>query len=94
MYPSSWLFVKGDTSIRVVCPGPTVLDICGPGNSRARYTFDGEAAGQAYQIELAEEFSSGGWFLMGENVDRRSGGERRTTRRDVPDRRAAAALPM
>ncbi len=26
MYPSSWLFVKGDTSIRVVCPSPTVLE--------------------------------------------------------------------
>ena len=93
MYPS-WLFVKGETSIRIVCPTPTVLDICGPGTTRAHYTFDGEAAGQAYQMELAEEFSSGGWVLMGENVDRRGGLERRTVRRDVPDRRAAAATPM
>jgi hypothetical protein len=94
MHPSSWLFVKGETSIRIVCPSATVLDVCGPGTSRARYTFEGEAAGQAYQIELAEEFSSGGWVLMGEDIDRRCGQERRAARRNVPDRRAMAAVAM
>jgi hypothetical protein len=87
MHPSSWLFVKGDTSIRVVCPSPGVLDICGPGPTRARYTFEGEEAAQAYQVELAEEFSSGGWVLMGENYERRIGSERRAARRPTPDRR-------
>jgi hypothetical protein len=87
MYPSSWLFVKGDTSIRVVCPSPKVLDICGPGPSRSRYTFDGDDAVQAYQVELAEEFSSGGWVLMGQNYERREGNDRRTARRQTVDRR-------
>jgi hypothetical protein len=90
MYPSSWLFVKAETSIRIVCPGPRVLDICGPGPARARYSFDDEAAVQKYQMELAEEFSSGGWVLMGENHERRVGRERRVVRRDVPERRQSA----
>jgi len=90
MNASSWLFVKGDESIRIACPSPTVLSVSGPGTSRARYTFDGVDAVQAYQIELAEEFSSGGWVLMGENYDRRTGRERRTVRRGDEDRRVSA----
>jgi hypothetical protein len=90
MRPSSWLFVRGEESICIACPSPTVLSISGPGVSRARYSFEGENALQAYQIELAEEFSSGGWVLIGENHDRRSGRERRLTRRDAPDRRVSA----
>ena len=91
MNASSWLFVKGDESIRIACPSPTVLSVSGPGTTRARYTFDGVDAVQAYQIELAEEFSSGGWVLIGENYDRRSGGERRSLRRSGEDRRLNAS---
>jgi hypothetical protein len=94
MHASSWLFVKGDESIRVVCPSSTVLIVSGPGTSHARYPFGDEAGVQAYQIELAEEFSSGGWVLIGEDYDRRSGRERRAARRDVPDRRGVLSPEM
>jgi hypothetical protein len=90
MYPSSWLFVKGDTSIRLVCAGPGTLDVCGPGSTRTRYTFQAESELQAYQVELAEAFSSGGWFLLGENSDRRAGTERRRPGRNTPERRGPA----
>ena len=94
MHVPSWLFVKGAESIRVVCPSPTVLAVSGPASARARHTFSDEAAVQAYQIELAEEFSSGGWVLRGENHERLSGRERRAARREVPDRRVAAVGEM
>jgi hypothetical protein len=42
-------------------------------------------------MELAEQFSAAGWILIGENYDRRSGGERRASPRDGSDRRAGAA---
>ena len=88
MNPSSWLFVKGDQSIRVVRPpAATALSVSGPGRARAQYAFDGEAAVQAYQMELAEQFSAAGWILIGENYERRSGGERRQAKRDATDRR-------
>lgn len=90
MTPSSWLFVRGPESIRVVRPTATVLNINGPGRSRAERTFDGEADVQAYQVHLAEEFSAAGFILIGENHERRSGRERRTLTRGV-DRRAEAA---
>lgn len=92
MHPSSWLFVRGDESIRVFRPAAApALSVHGPGKARARYAFDGEAAVQAYQMELAEQFSAAGWILIGENYDRRSGGERRASPRDGSDRRAGAA---
>jgi hypothetical protein len=90
MYPSSWLFVKGDASVRLVCPGPGNLDVCGPGSTRTRYTFTAESELQAYQMELAEAFSSGGWFLMGENYERRTGQERRRPGRNTQERRGPA----
>jgi hypothetical protein len=88
MPEASWLFVKGDQSIRVVRPlTATALSVSGPGRARAQYAFDGEAAVQAYQMELAEQFSAAGWVLIGENLDRRRGGERRLTERETLDRR-------
>jgi hypothetical protein len=92
MHASSWLFVKGDQSIRVVRPlAATALSVSGPGRARAQYAFDGEAAVQAYQMELAEQFSAAGWILIGQDYERRSGQERRTTTRGGTDRRHAHA---
>ena len=67
-----------------------MLNINGPGRTRAARVFDGEAEVQAYQVKLAEEFSAAGFVLIGENHDRRSGGERRKASRG-PDRRSEAA---
>jgi hypothetical protein len=91
MRPSSWLFVKGAESLRVVRPTATALCVDGPGRSRAQYTFDGEEQIQAYQVELAERLSAAGWVLVGEDRERRDGSERRVTLRNTPDRRAAAS---
>jgi hypothetical protein len=91
MQASSWLFVKGDQSIRVVRPpAATALSVSGPGRARAQYAFDGEAAVQAYQMELAEQFSAAGWVLIGQDYERRSGQERRTATRGGTDRRHVA----
>jgi hypothetical protein len=88
MHASSWLFVKGDQSIRVVRPhAATALSVAGPGPARAEYAFDGEGAVQAYQVELAEQFSAAGWILIGQDHERRSGHERRSNARGGSDRR-------
>ena len=63
MRPSSWLFVKGTESLRVVRPTATALSVNGPGRARAQYTFDGEEQIQTYQMELAERLSAAGWVL-------------------------------
>lgn len=90
MTPSSWLFVRGGESIRVVRPNAKALSVNGPGRERAERIFEGEAALQAYQMELAEQFSAAGWVLIGENHERRSGHERRASLRGS-DRRGEAA---
>jgi hypothetical protein len=65
------------------------LSVSGPGRARSQYAFDGEAAVQAYQVELAEQFSAAGWILIGQDYERRSGEERRTATRGGTDRRDA-----
>lgn len=64
-----------------------MLSINGPGRSRAERRFRAEDEVQAYQIQLAEEFSAAGFVLIGENFERRAGGDRRKVMRG-PDRRA------
>ncbi|HEY6362571.1 MAG TPA: hypothetical protein VIX63_15775 [Vicinamibacterales bacterium] len=88
--PASWLFVKGEETVWILRPEDFVLLIYGPGPTQKRHTFDGEASMEGFHVWLAEELMSSGWILWGIDRDRRSGHDRRGTRRDVPDRRLAA----
>ena len=84
MNPSSWLFVKGPESIRIIRASSGALIVSGPGHSHERRTFQDEPAMQAHQVELAERLSAAGWLLWGEDHDRRRGIERRTMPRATP----------
>jgi hypothetical protein len=90
--PSSWLFVRGGESIRIVRPNGCVLIINGPGAAQERHDFGDEDEVQAYQMSIAEELAAVGWLLEGVDRERRSGQDRRGVRRGTPDRRRAAAL--
>jgi hypothetical protein len=52
------------------------------------HDFRDEAEMQAYQVSLAEELAEMGWLLLGVDVERRSGKDRRTARRSSSDRRS------
>ena len=92
MRPSSWLFVRGPESVRIIRASSGALIVSGPGHSQARRTFQDEPAMQAYCVDLAERLSAAGWLLWGEDHDRRRGTERRTMPRATADRRRGTAL--
>jgi hypothetical protein len=91
MNPSSWLFVRGEESIRVVRPDIQSLIVLGPGPLRDIRDFRTGADVEAYQIQLAERLSELGWILLGADVDRRRGVDRRQQPRKTADRRQATA---
>ena len=84
---ASWLFVKGSESIWIERPHDRVMVVAGPGVAREQREFTDDAALDAYQIELAERLTDGGWFLWGVNRERRLDRDRRKTARNTPDRR-------
>jgi hypothetical protein len=46
--------------------------VAGPGQRRQRLEFDGEAAVQEYQRQIATDMASSGWILYGVDRERRS----------------------
>ena len=68
MHPSSWLFVRGPESIRIIRASSGALIVSGPGHSQARRTFQDEPAMQAHQVDLAERLSAAGWLLYGVRI--------------------------
>jgi hypothetical protein len=87
-----WLFVKGSESIWVERPGEHLIIVAGPGAAKEERTFIDEASVQAFQVALAEKLTEAGWFLWGVNRERRTSADRRTARRDTPDRRQGSRL--
>jgi hypothetical protein len=87
--PSSWLFVRGIETIRVVLGGEWKLLVSGPGAKRWSYTFDTDEERFQFQTSLEERLRLQGWALEGFDHDRREGGDRRTAQRITRDRRRA-----
>jgi hypothetical protein len=88
MTPASWLFVRGPESIRIVRPRGFALIVKGPGHAQQRSDFRDEDELQQFQVSIAERLSEQGWILLGADVDRRAGGDRRAALRGTSDRRA------
>lgn len=84
--PRSWLFVKGDQSIRIVRPEGRSLIVQGPDTTRQRQEFRDERTLEAYQVSMAERLAEHGWVLYGIDSDRRIR-ERRVRRRESIERR-------
>jgi hypothetical protein len=85
---SSWLFLRGDQSIWVERPLGFMMVVAGPGTQREEHEFGDEAALQDYQGDLADRLTAAGWFLAALDHDRRQKRDRRSLRRDSPDRRS------
>lgn len=88
---ASWLFVKGQESVWVERPHGCKLVVAGPRHSREEHDFADDNALDAFQIALAEQLTSGGWFLWASDRDRRRSHERRQSNRPEPNRRQERA---
>ena len=88
---ASWLFIKGEQSIWVERPDRNRMIVAGPAAAHEERTFIDEDALQAFQIDLSEQLTNGGWFLWGFDRERRQMAERRGVARPASDRRWASS---
>ncbi|MGH9346017.1 MAG: hypothetical protein ACRD26_02015 [Vicinamibacterales bacterium] len=86
---ASWLFVKDGQSVWIERPFGLSMIVVGPGPAREHHDFPDEDALQAFQVDIGERLTNGGWFLWGFDRERRSGSDRRRDDRQTPDRRQA-----
>jgi DNA-binding response OmpR family regulator len=84
-----WLFARGKQSVlisRVAEPGPTLrLRVCGPGQAIAVHDCSDLPECMTRQSAIERTLVAEGYQLLA--TERRSGQERRTRAREVPDRR-------
>ena len=85
--PTSWLFVRGHESIRLLRSQTDSLMIHGPGPERIRSDFADADRLESYLADLLVVLEEGGWQALGQGYERRSQGDRRKNRRETPDRR-------
>ena len=90
MSTTSWLFIKGGQSIWIERPDQNTMIVCGPAAAREERVFPDEDALQAFQIDLSEQLTNGGWFLWGFDRERRETTDRRGVARPAGDRRRAS----
>ena len=88
---ASWLFIKGEQSIWVERPDRNRMIVAGPAAAHEERTFIDEDALQAFQIDLSEQLTNGGWFLWGVDRERRETAEGRHVAKPASDRRRASA---
>jgi DNA-binding response OmpR family regulator len=85
----TWLYSRGTRSVlisRIAVPGPNArLHVFGPGQALAVYDCTDWAECMARQSAIERSLMAEGYQLLA--TERRSGQERRTRVRDVPDRR-------
>jgi hypothetical protein len=86
---TSWLFVRGGESVRVVRSGQgiIVLSVQGPGTAKAVYAFDDVGSSQDYLVRLQNKLLAARWSFEGPNAERRSGIDRRASSRTSLERR-------
>jgi hypothetical protein len=86
--PSSWLFVRGDESIRIFRPRLNALLISGPEYARIRPEFVDDADLESFLAEITARLEDAGWLALGEGYQRRRNRtDRRRTARVATDRR-------
>ena len=87
--PDSWLFAKGDASVRILRTGSLTFAVCGPGRQREVHSFAEQTHLVEFLKETEHELTAGGFRLAGYAADRRSGLDRRASGRGQ-DRRGTA----
>ena len=68
----SWLFVKGDTSVRILRTGPMTFDVLGPGTSRKRHAFSMDDQLVSFLQQTGQDLTAFGYRPRGYGFDRRS----------------------
>ncbi len=87
---ASWLFIKDERSIWIERPNRSTMIVAGPAAAREEHDFPDEDALQAFQIDLSERLTEGGWLLWGFDRERRQTADRRRVGRPAGDRRRAS----
>src|SRR5687768_2482056 len=87
--PASWLFVRGDDSIRIYRPSATALRISGPHHELIRPEFFDEGGLESFLAEVTAALEDAGWLALGEGYERRRNKtDRRRNPRVPTDRRS------
>lgn len=85
--PPTWVFARGETTIRVQrLPGQVLHIESNEGNDR-QFTFQDLDELTAFHCGFEEHLIATGWSLVEFGPERRSGAERRTVARPGKDRR-------
>lgn len=81
----SWLFERGDSSVRIVRTGTLDLEVLGPGEHRERHAFAADEQIVSFLHRTGEELAASGYRPRGYGIERRAG---ESPRRDLDRRRA------
>lgn len=85
----SWLFAKGDASVRILRTGTLTFSVFGPGQVREERSFAEPTHLVAFLRDTESMLAASGFRFKGFETDRRTGRDRRQKPRG-PDRRRAA----
>ena len=92
--PPTWIFARGETTIRVQrLPGQVLHIDSNEGNDR-RFTFNDLDELTAFHAGFEEHLIATGWSLVEFGPERRSGVERRAVARPGRDRRRFPLLRL
>ena len=85
----SWLFLRGDSSVRVVRfgYGMVVITVEGPGSAKTVHGFENERRAQDFLVSVQEKLLADRWTFRGADVERRVLPDRRATPRASGERR-------
>jgi hypothetical protein len=86
--PDSWLFAKGNASVRILRTGTLTLSVLGPGHVREVRSFTDPAQVVDFLRVTENTLAASGFRFKGYAADRRTGRDRRQTARGI-DRRGA-----
>ena len=68
----SWLFVKGDASVRILRTGSMTFDVLGPGTSRKRHAFSVDDQLVSFLRQSGQQLTAFGYRPRGYGFERRS----------------------
>jgi hypothetical protein len=70
--PDSWLFEKGDSSVRIVRTGSLMFEVCGPGTSRERHAFTQDDELVSFLHDTVQQLTAFGYRPRGYGYERRA----------------------
>ena len=68
----SWLFVKGEASVRILRTGSMTFDVLGPGTSRKHHAFSVDDQLVSFLQQAGQQLTAFGYRSRGYGFERRS----------------------